>query len=77
MKTVFSNLWSMKSALHQSAILIRLQSNLRIAAIGIPDQGVGKTTKIAMNSDLCSGAGNGKLVFGLLIGRPPQARAAS
>jgi hypothetical protein len=70
MKTLFSNVWSMKSALRQSASLIRLKSNLRIAAVAIPDQGVGKTTKVAMNSDLCSGAGAGKLAFGLLVGQP-------
>jgi hypothetical protein len=70
MTTRYLTLWSLKSALHHSATLIRMDSHLRIAGLAMPEEGVGKTIKIAVDSDKCSCAGQGKVIFGMLIGTP-------
>ena len=71
MKTLFLNDWSVRFSLKHSSTLIGMRSHLRLAAMAVPDPQVPRMAKIATNSELCSGAGLGKIVFGCLIGLPP------
>lgn len=66
----YLTIWSLKKALRDSAALIRMGSHLRIAGFALPDEGVSKIDKITVDSEKCSCAGQGKVVFGMLIGAP-------
>jgi len=66
----FVNEWSMRTALHKSALLVGCQSNLRVAAISVWDEGIGKIRVIPKDCSQCSGFPCRKVVDGVLIGVP-------
>jgi hypothetical protein len=70
MSNRFCTLWSVKTALNQSAALIRAGSHLRIAGLAVREEGVGKIEKISVDSEKCACAGQGKIINGFLIGAP-------
>lgn len=70
MSTQYCTLQSVKTALLNSRSLIANQSHLRVAGFSRPEMGTGSHKLIAINSDECSGTGEGRLADGVLIGLP-------
>lgn len=60
--------WSMASACRQSAALIRVGSHLRVVGISNEREGVSHIDALPRDSSVC--VGQGKVINGVLIGRP-------